>query len=290
MQPLYLDTTQTTMPSRGDELKSIKERLEKRLNKFGIESTKKEDCDVCGYGKKITVIVNGEEKYHCRYCEDMKLAKELNLPTREEYRAQKETGFILRFERITNDLKDATVNNYKTDPNFPSQENAKTASIDFITGYTGNESLVLSGKPGIGKSHLSYAIHKEIRNRGYKTLFIKSTDLLDAIKETYNYQSDITQEMIFRMIDKLDVLVLDDLGGEYEKKNDNNNETWASDVLYKVLDMRLGKSLICTTNYGESALKEKYGQIQGERIVSRMMDNATAIRVEGKDKRRKERF
>lgn len=248
-----------------------------------------ETCSNCG-GEYILFATPYGNMGACKPCEDKKFIKSLNLPTPEEYDQQKEMGFILKFERITNDLVDATVNSYKTDEKYPSQEKARQAAIDFITQYDGTQSLVLAGVPGIGKSHLSYAINKAIRSKGYKTLFIKSTDLLDAIKETYNYHSDITQEMIFKMIDKLDLLVLDDLGGEYEKKGDNSNETWASDVLYKVVDMRLGKSLITTTNYGESELIDKYGQVQGSRIVSRMMENATPIRVEGEDLRRKERF
>lgn len=247
------------------------------------------ECGVCGNVYKLFSTPHGDMGA-CKPCEEKKFKESLNLPTIEEYHIKKELGFILKFERITNDLKEATVNSYKFDDEFPSQEKAKQAAADFIVKFTGTESLVLSGVPGIGKSHLSYAINKAIRSKGYKTLFIKSTELLDAIKETYNYQSDVSQEQIFKMIDELDLLVLDDLGGEYEKKGENNNETWASDVLYKVIDMRLGKSLITTTNYSESELVDKYGQVQGSRIVSRMMENATAIRVEGEDLRRKERF
>src|SRR5690625_1465851 len=250
-----------------------------------------EECEDCGNVYKLFTTPHGDMGA-CKPCEDKKFHDSLNLPTAAEYRNQKELGFILKFERITNDLSTATVNNYKPDPKFASQEKARKAAIEFITEYTGSESLVYSGVPGIGKSHLSYAINKAIRSKGYKTLFIKSTDLLDAIKETYNYHSNVTQDQIFKMINGLDLLVLDDLGGEYEKKDPNNqeNETWASDVLYKVIDMRLGKSLITTTNYGESELIAKYGQVQGSRIVSRMMENATPIRVEGEDLRRKERF
>src|SRR5699024_11357605 len=123
----------------------------------------------------------------CKPCEDQKFYESLNLPTKKEYENKKDLGFILKFERITNDLKSATVNNYRTDSKYESQLKAKQAAIKFITEYSGNESLVLSGVPGIGKSHLSYAIQKAIRDKGYKTLFIKSTDLLDAIKETYNF-------------------------------------------------------------------------------------------------------
>lgn len=246
-------------------------------------------CETCG---NVYILFNTPhgQMGACKPCEEQRFYDSLNLPTKEEYENQKKLGFILKFERITNDLQSATVNNYKPDPKHESQLKAKQAAIKFVNEYSGSESLVLSGVPGIGKSHLSYAIHKAIRDKGYKTLFIKSTDLLDAIKETYSYHSNLSQEQIFKMIDGLDLFVLDDLGGEYEKKNDNDNETWASDVLYKVIDMRLGKSLITTTNYSESELIAKYGRVQGSRIVSRMMENATAIRVEGQDLRRKERF
>lgn len=263
-------------------MQSIKEFLQSK--KVGDKK-----CETCGNLYMLFDTPHGQMGA-CKPCEEQKFIKSLNLPTTEEYKNQKEMGFILKFERITNDLKDATVNSYKVDPKYKTQEIAKQAAVDFITQYDGTQSLVLSGVPGIGKSHLSYAINKAIRSKGYKTLFIKSTDLLDAIKETYNFHSDITQEQIFKMINGLDLLILDDLGGEYEKKNDNDNETWASDVLYKVIDMRLGKSLITTTNYSEGQLIKKYGQVQGSRIVSRMMENATPIRVEGEDLRRKDRF
>lgn len=249
-----------------------------------------ETCPNCGKEYKLFSTPHGDMGA-CKPCEEKKFHESLNLPTKEEYRHKKESGFILKFERITTDLESATVNSYKVDSEYPSQAKARQAAIDFIKEYTGNESLVLAGVPGIGKSHLSYAINKAIRGKGYKTLFIKSTDLLDAIKETYSYHSDISQDQIFRMIDGLDLLVLDDLGSEYEKKDQfSQNETWASDVIYKVLTLRLGKSLITSTNYSESELIDKYGKVQGDRIVSRMMDNATAIRMEGKDMRRKERF
>lgn len=263
-------------------MQSIKEFIKSK--QVGTET-----CSECGREYTLFATPHGNMGA-CKPCEDKKFIESLNLPTKEEYQNQKEMSFILKFERITNDLVDATVNSYKTDKKYPSQEIAKQAAVDFITKHDGTQSLVLAGVPGVGKSHLSYAINKAIRNKGYKTLFIKSTDLLDAIKETYNYHSNVTQERILKMINDLDLLVLDDLGGEYEKKNDNDNETWASDVLYKVIDMRLGKSLITTTNYSESELIDKYGRVQGNRIVSRMMENATPIRVEGEDLRRKERF
>src|SRR5699024_5379638 len=87
----------------------------------------------------------------------------------------------------------------------------------------------------------------------------------------------------------LDLLVLDDIGSEYVKANEYGHESWASDVLYKIFDMRLNKSIICSTNYSESMLTKKYGN-NGQRIIDRMMDLYTAIRLEGERYRKKERF
>src|SRR5699024_10908635 len=79
------------------------------------------------------------------------------------------------------------------------------------------------------------------------------------------------------------------IGSEYVKANEYGHESWASDVLYKIFDMRLNKSIICSTNYSESMLREKYGN-NGQRIIDRMMDLSTAIRLEGESYRRKERI
>lgn len=198
-----------------------------------------------------------------------------------------QASYIDRFERVTSDLKDAKVSTYK--PNHNSQEQAKRMVIKYIKTFSGEKTLVLSGRPGLGKSHLAYAITKALRLKKYKTWFIKTTELLDLFKSTYRDGSQLTEERIFELIESIDLLVLDDTGSEYVKASDMGHETWASDILYKVFDLRLNKALVCTTNYSEMELEKKYGY-NGERIVSRMMDNAQGIRLQGDDQRRKNRF
>jgi len=195
--------------------------------------------------------------------------------------------YIDRFERVSSDLKDAKVNTYK--PNHESQEQAKKLTIDYIKSFDKKKSLVLSGSPGLGKSHLAYAITKALRLRGYKTWFIKTTELLDLFKSTYQNGAQLTEDRIFELIRTIDLLVLDDVGSEYVKTNESGHETWASDILYKAFDLRLNQAIVCTTNYSEKELERKYGY-NGERIISRMMENAKAIRLQGEDRRRKNRF
>jgi len=204
-----------------------------------------------------------------------------------ENRQSWQLPFVEQHERVTSDLKTAKVNNYK--PGHETQLKAKQLVIDYIKNFDNERSLVLSGRAGAGKSHLAYSITKELREKGYKTWFIKTRDLLDLIKNTYSPGAQLTEERIFKVIESIDLLVLDDVGSEYVKTSDTGNETWASDILYAVFDARLNKSVVSTTNYTENELESKYGY-NGERIVSRMMENAGAVRLQGEDHRRKNRF
>ncbi|WP_163538277.1 ATP-binding protein [Gracilibacillus sp. YIM 98692] len=259
-----------------------------------FEEVGKEECTECGHVYKLYQTPVGV-KGSCKPCSDRQVFKDFNLPTSKEYKEAKELNFILSFERVTDDLKNVTVNGYQ--PKHESQLRAKQTAAKYVKEFDGTKTLAFSGEPGLGKSHLAYAMVKGVRSKRYfdkktqkekpyKAMFIKTTDLLMKIKGTYNYQSNLTEERIMKLIDELDLLALDDLGSEYVKPSENGQETWASDILFRVIDMRLGKGLITTTNYSESSLKEKLG-INGDRIVDRLLDNAQAIRLEGESYRRK---
>lgn len=263
-------------------MKSIKESIKKDLSRFGIESSRRdpEPCPVCDYGARITITVNGVESSRCKYCDDKRLAQQLDLPTsKEESNKRRITARSQHFTRIPEDIKDAKLNDYVDETN--EQKQAKQLAIDFITEFDKKKSLVLSGDPGIGKSHIAVAITSAL-SKDYSTLFLKSTSLLDLIKDSYN-GANHSELDVLNICAEVDLLVIDDLGAEYAKAGDS--ESWASDIIYKVIDSRLGKSLIITTNYSESLLEKKYG-FNGKRITSRMSDNAEKVRVIGNDRRK----
>lgn len=267
-------------------MQSLKEVMKKS---FPFESVGEKECEECGNVYQLFETPRGVMG-GCKPCSDEKLKRDFNLPTSEDYKDSKEIKFILSFERVTKDLKSASVNGYA--PKHETQHKAKQLAIEFIKGFDGTQSINFSGDPGLGKSHLAYAIAKGIRTlrkpdgKRYTALFIKTTDLLQKIRSTYSPKSNLKEERIFEMINELDLLVLDDVGSEYVKTNDEGHESWASDILYRVFDMRLDKSTITTTNYNESKLKEKLGN-NGARIIDRMLDNADGIRFDGDSYRRK---
>ncbi|MUV38141.1 DNA replication protein DnaC [Lentibacillus sp. JNUCC-1] len=253
---------------------------------FPFKECHEKECEQCGSLYKLYETPKGVLGA-CKHCMDHQLLKELNVPTKEERERLKEKRFIATFERVTHDLKEATIDSYI--PTETSQSKAKEVARQYVKTFDGVHSLLFSGSCGLGKSHLSFAITKELRQKGYKTLYIKVTDLFDFIKNTYKPNSNLDEMQIFKMADELDLLVLDDIGSEYVKANEYGHESWASDVLYKIFDMRLNKSVICSTNYSEKMLTEKYGN-HGGRIIDRMMDLTKAVRLEGESYRRKERF
>ncbi len=250
------------------------------LERMGIESTKKEKCPECEYGTRITVVVDGQESIRCKYCDDKKLAQQLDFPTtKTESDKRKIIARSQHFTRIPEDIKDVKLNDYVAETK--EQKQARQLAIDFITDFDKEKSLVLSGDPGIGKSHIAVSITSAL-SKDYSTLFLKSTSLLDLIKDSYNGANHSELDVLNICAD-VDLLVIDDLGAEYSKEGES--ESWASDIIYKVIDSRLGKSLIITTNYSESLLEKKYG-FNGKRITSRMSDNADKIRIVGNDRRK----
>ncbi len=250
------------------------------LERMGIESVSKEKCDVCNYGTKVTIVVKGKTKSNCKYCEDRKLAKEMGLPTNKGERRNMQTSAKAKhFSRVPHDIASAKLNDYEAETD--EQRRAKQLAADYIMRFDKQTSLVISGDPGIGKSHIAVAITNALAKE-HSVLFLKSTNLLDLIKETYS-NAPHSEMDVMNICRDVDLLVIDDLGAEYSKPGDS--ESWASDILFKVIDSRLGKSLIITTNYSESLLEQKYGY-NGKRITSRMSDGAEKIRIVGKDRRK----
>ncbi|MFD2637715.1 ATP-binding protein [Piscibacillus salipiscarius] len=250
-----------------------------------IKRAGEEICESCGNVYPVYETPRGILGA-CKPCEDRKLKESLNLPSKDELDSIKAKNFIERFTVVPEHLQHATINSYQAIT--PSQITLKEWVVDLIRNFEvrPSDSLVVSGKAGLGKSHVAYATVKALKSRGYKVLYFEVSKLLDYFRKVYDNHAKYSKDDLYNMIEKLDLLVLDDIGSEYIKGNENGQETWASEVLFNVLNLRQGKRKIVTTNYTERQLQQKYG-IHGERITSRMFDHATSIRLEGQDYRKK---
>ncbi|WP_019377696.1 ATP-binding protein [Virgibacillus halodenitrificans] len=239
------------------------------------------DCEGCGrtVQKKEMQITGGPSKgdwievnVGCK-CEDLKLAEEAG-QRRVQLRSEKMKQFFDYYSLMNDNLKSATLENYE--PTSQELATAKQNIMNYIQEFDGKKNLLLHGSYGTGKSHLSVAITKKLMEKKKECLFLSLPKLLTKIKETYNNKG-VTEDELLAVIQRVDLLVLDDIGAEHHTE-------WANTKLFEILDDRSGKSTIYTTNLNS---KELRAQIN-ERNFSRMMENTEIITMNGRDYRRKE--
>lgn len=217
-------------------------------------------------GEKITA------NYGC-ICPDIKLAKEA-LKRKEEASLRKIKNEFDYYSLINESLQTATLDNYI--PPTKELEQSKRDIEKYIGNFNGKGNLLLHGNYGTGKSHLSIAVTKALMDQGYNCLFLSLPKLLTKIKDTYN-NNGITEDELLEAIQKVDLLVLDDIGAEHHTE-------WVNAKLFEVLDDRAGKATIYTTNLNSKELRTKIN----ERNFSRMMETTEIIAMNGPDYRRKE--
>lgn len=262
------------MQSIADVIKQIVKHVDDRI------------CDQCGSTVKIYERIDREGNKHinshCMTCDNNKLRDDLpRYKDLDEYKLRK---WIKQHELVDQSISKASIDNYV--PKTDKQQHAKRLATGYVKKFSelyNKHSLVFKGDVGLGKSHLSYAIAKELRAQGKKVMFLTVPDLMNAIKSTYSSKTE-TQETFIKNLEKLDLLILDDIGAEYVKQDPNGFETWAADVLFQVINARQSKPTIYSTNYTSADMQKKYGK-QSKRILSRMLSGAEVIELDGLDQR-----
>ena len=138
----------------------------------------------------------------------------------------------------------------------------------------------MQGGPGLGKTHLSLAIAREVIDSGYGVLYVSAPIILRKIEKEYfgsqNNESNILNNML-----ECDLLILDDLGTEYEKK-------FTVSAVYNILNSRMltSKPTIISTNLSLGDIEKRYDI----RTVSRIIGTMERIEFVGTDIRQKKKM
>ncbi|MDX8288859.1 ATP-binding protein [Metabacillus indicus] len=239
-------------------------------------SVSKNRCPSCS--KKFLLKDDKEYCFHCAEvaAADQSISEEA-ASWIENRKKDEMTNAFKSHSLMNQDLENAEFSTFK--PQNQSQQEALRISKEFVKSFDGKSGLFFLGEPGRGKSHLAASIAKELTEKRVSCIFISLPRLLTELKNTYNKNSEVSEKDILRAMQNTDLLILDDIGAE--RGGEEKGTSWARGKTFEVLDSRLGKSNVITTNYGSKELIKMYG----ERDFSRMVQNTTPIRIEGKNYR-----
>lgn len=127
-------------------------------------------------------------------------------------------------------------------------------------------SLVLSGKPGTGKSHLCAAVIQSVMSADCWPQYVTCMDMVRMVRATWRKDSDQSEgDVLDHLGDRIDLLVIDEIGMQYGTDGEQT-------IIFDVLDRRYRerKPSILITNQDKAGFKE----FVGERIFDRMTEVA----------------
>lgn len=225
-----------------------------------------------------------DDKEFCFHCEviaaeDKKVSEEItvwiqNREVDELLATFKEKSLMNR------DLEGATLQSFI--PQNDLQKEALVKAEEYVNSFDKKKGLFFFGTPGLGKSHLAASIVKAVIGLKHTGIFISLPRLMTELKATYNKKSTLSETEVLGALQKVDLLVLDDLGVERDGKDEAS--AWAKQKVYEIVDSRVGQATIFTTNFTGKELLGMYG----ERDFSRMVQNCEVVKMDGKNYRLKD--
>ena len=141
-----------------------------------------------------------------------------------------------------------------------------------------SENLAMFGGTGLGKTHLSTAIAREVIEGGWDVVYVSCVDMFaDYEAQRFGNSTGTPTGADLSRYTDCDLLIIDDLGTELTNQ-------FTTSCLYGLLNTRLNRHLpvILSTNLETDEFRKRYW----DRITSRVLGNFTVMPFKGTDIRR----
>ncbi|MBO5757312.1 MAG: ATP-binding protein [Clostridia bacterium] len=141
-----------------------------------------------------------------------------------------------------------------------------------------SENLAMFGGTGLGKTHLSTAIAREVIEGGWDVVYVSCVDMFaDYEAQRFGNSTGTPTGADLSRYTDCDLLIIDDLGTELTNQ-------FTTSCLYGLLNTRLNRHLpvILSTNLETEEFRKRYW----DRITSRVLGNFTILPFKGTDIRR----
>lgn len=148
------------------------------------------------------------------------------------------------------------------------QKHALSIACEFATNYPYHaergDSLVFSGLPGTGKSHLGAAVQQALMPN-VASLYVTCAGLIRAVRATWSRDSERTEVAVLREFGTVELLVIDEVGATGGTDNEQA-------LIFDVLDRRYRdmRPTILLTNLDKSGFKN----FVGDRVFDRLTETA----------------
>lgn len=267
-----------------NEIAKGKPGLEERLaivrrDNEALQNERRRLLNAFGYPADYT-----EPKFDCKKCRDTGFSGDKMCSCMRfqlTVAGLESSGLARLFE--TQNFDSFSLKYYQSDPKVYSR---MTRILEICSEFAENfdsetrENLLLCGKTGLGKTHLSTAMAGVIIGRGYDVVYESAQNLFDEYSgERFGRRVNGREANTGRFTD-CDLLIVDDLGTE-------SSNAFTVSCLYNLINVRLlaGKPLIFSTNLTSEDLQKRYD----DRIYSRLAGEFTVLPFCGTDIRMQKR-
>ena len=168
---------------------------------------------------------------------------------------------------------------YYSGENYAAMKRILEYTMQYAATFSADsKSILMFGQTGLGKTHLSLAIANKVLEKGYSVIYDSAINILRSIEKEH-FSREHGSEMIDLVMDT-DLLILDDLGTEYESQ-------FYTATIYNIINTRLnrGKPSIISSNHDLAGISRRYDK----RVTSRIIATYSCLEFKGEDVRLQKR-